>query len=79
MQELLTQVVDAVVRDQNMCIKPDVSHNPITGEHVNVMTAGFPNTFYEDHSYVKWTSALAYGSEWFGLPTGFEWHVLALE
>lgn len=79
LQESIRQLVDQVVRDQNMCIKPQASFNPLWGEAPNVQLPNFPTTFYEDHSCVRWTSVLAYGSEWWGLPTGFEWQLISLE
>ncbi|CAD7944688.1 unnamed protein product [Amoebophrya sp. A25] len=76
MQEFLLQTIEGVVREQNMCIKEELGY---CGATPDISIPNFPVTLYEDHSQVGWTSALAYGSEFFGVPTGFEFQVLSLE
>ena len=63
-----------------MCIKSErVPGEVFDTTTVNVLTAGFSNIFYEDPSCIKWTNCTAHGSEVFGIPTGFEWHLISLE
>ena len=79
MQELLLNTVEQVVRDQNMCIKDTPPTSSFLDPGPNVQAPGFPCTFFEDRTGVKWTSMMAYGTQYAGLPTGFEWQLLAFE
>jgi hypothetical protein len=38
----------------------------VFGASCDVMAPGFQATFYEDESLIKWTSSMAYGSEYAG-------------
>lgn len=75
MQEFILQMVDEVVKDQNLCIKKARGRNTFP----NVDMPNFHTTFYEDPTGVQWTDMMSYGSEFYGFPTGFEWQVISLE
>mmetsp|Transcript_6784 Transcript_6784/g.16602 ORF Transcript_6784/g.16602 Transcript_6784/m.16602 type:complete len:169 (+) Transcript_6784:1-507(+) len=77
LNELILNLVDGVVRDQTMCIREPES--AIFGQTPDVSVPTFQPTFFEDQTHLKWTNALAYGSEIFGVPTGFEWQLLVFE
>lgn len=77
LNELVLNLVDGVVRDQTMCIREPES--AIFGQTPDVSVPTFQPTFFEDQTHLKWTNALAYGSEIFGVPTGFEWQLLVFE